>query len=310
MSKIIHVDKTIHYYILNINFTKTFNPKDGDEFREIFQIIVNLSKTKSEIRYQRFGEKLIFIQDVKFVPNDKQIFGKLRCIRTEFLPEIMNIKTDTARGIEALEEEGLVETTHFILNYSKREKKLAIEYNQFGARINDFTQYIQNIGILNKAIKSIEYAPIIKNELSKFVSRINRTSEFVVKIHKDNIEAVKNVDTGIYTAAKAAIDQFKSDYATLRLKFDYRKMKETSEVNNSIFNAIRNLISKPTKAELFEELTVKAEDEEKNNRLEVFDLLVNKVKSIIKVEKQPRYRTVISEDMYQKIQAEIIRKQI
>ena len=115
---------------------------------------------------------------------------------------------------------------------------------------------------------------------------------------------------GLYSAAKAAIDQFNSDYATINLKFDYRKKNDTTEVNRSIFNAIKNLISKPAKAELFEVLTVKAEDEEKNNKLEVFDLLVNKVKSIINVEKQPRYRTVISEDLYQKIQSEIIRKKI
>ncbi|MBL1411100.1 hypothetical protein [Sphingobacterium faecale] len=310
MEKIAHVDKTIHYYLLNFKFTDNFKPKDGDSFREIFEIIVSLSKTKADIRYQRFGEKSIFIQDIKFVPKDRQIFGKLRCVRTDLLPEIMNTKTDKARGIDALEEEGLVETTHFILDYSKKEKKIAIEYNQFGAKINDFSLYIQNIGITKKAIKSVDYVPIIKNELSKYLNRINRTSEFVVKIHKDNIEAVKNVDNGLYSAAKAAIDQFNSDYATLRLKFDYRKMDDTSEVNRSIFNTIRNLVKKPTKAELFDVLTVKAEDEEKNNRLEVFDLLVNKVKSNIKVEKQPRYRTVISEDMYQKIQAEIIRKKI
>lgn len=310
MTKVIRIPKTIHYYILDIKFIDTFKPKDGDMFREIFNIIVSLSKTKAPIRYQRFGEKSIFIQDIKFVPKDKQIFGKLRCVRTDLLPEIMNTKTDKARGIDALEEEGLVETTHFILDYSKKEKKIAIEYNQFGAKINDFSLYIQNIGISEKALKSITYIPIVKNDLSKYVDRINRTSELVVKVHKDNLEAIKSVDLGLYSAAKAAIDQFNSDYATINLKFDYRKKNDTSKVNKSIFNTIRKLISKPAKAELFEVLTVKAEDEEKNNKLEVFDLLVNKVKSIINVEKQPRYRTVISDDLYQKIQSEIIRKKI
>ena len=310
MNKIVYIDKTIHYYLLDFKFDDGFKPTDGDKFRDIFRIIIALSNKKAPIRYQHFGEKSIFIQDIKFVPDTKQILGKLRCVRTDLLPEIMNTKTDEARGIEALDEEGLVETTHFILDYSLKSKRLAIEYNQFGARISDFVQYIQNIGITKKAIKSIGYTPIVKNELSQYVRRINRTSKFVVKIHKDNIEKIKSVDTGIYTAAKASLEQFESDYALIDLKFDYRQKQETSKVNKTIFNTIRKLIKNPEKTELFNTLTVKAEDEDKNNRLEVFDLLVDKVKSRIKVEKQPRYRTVISADLFEKIQIEIIRKKI
>ncbi|WGQ14748.1 hypothetical protein [Sphingobacterium faecium] len=227
MNKLTVVNKTIHYYDLDFNFLNTFRANDGDLFREFFQIIVSLSKTKAPIRYQLFGEKSIFIQDIKFLPHTKQISGKLRCIRTDVLPEIMNTKTDEARGIDALDEEGLVETTHFILDYSKKNKKIAIEYNQFGAKINDFVLYVQNIGVNKKVIKTVGYIPIIKNELSKYAKRINRTSEFIVKIHKDNIDAVKKVDSGIYSAAKAALDQFQSDYALLNLKFDYTKKTAT-----------------------------------------------------------------------------------
>jgi len=309
-TKIILIEKTIHYYNLNFQFEKDFKPADGDHFRGLFEIIVTLAKTKDGIRYQNFGEKSIFIQDVKFHPSLKQISGKLRCVRTDLLPEIMNTKTDEARGIETLAEEGLLETTHFIIDYSKKNKKLALEYNQFGAKINDFVLYIQNIGVQKKAVDLLGYSPLVKDELSQYINRINRTSEFIVKIHKDNIEKIKNIDTGIYTAAKAALDQFASEYALLDLKFDYQKKQDTKKVNQSIFNTIRNLIKKPENAEFFNTLSVKAEDEEKNNKLEVFDLLVNKIKSNIKVQKQPRYRTIISADILEKMQVEIIRKKI
>ena len=308
--KIVLIEKTIHYYNLKFQFDKDYKPTDGDHFRGLFEIIVTLAKTKAKIRYQRSGEKSIFIQDVKFHPDLKQISGKLRCIRTDILPEIMNTKTDEARGIEALAEEGLLETTHFIIDYSKKDKKLALEYNQFGAKINDFILYIQNIGLHKKAVDSLGYSPIVKDELSQYISRINRTSEFIVKIHKDNIEEIKDIDTGIYTAAKAALNQFESEYALLDMKFDYRKKTDTKKVNQSIFNTIRNLIKKPENTEFFNILSVKAEDENKNNRLEVFDLLVDKVKSNIKVQKQPRYRTIISADIFEKMQSEIIRKKI
>lgn len=310
MEQIEKIKRTIHFYYLDFEFTDEFEPEDGDQFREIFRIIIALAKTRANIRYQVFGEKSIFIQDVKVEPVNKVIIGKLRCVRKDILPEIMNTKTDEARGIEAKEEEGLVETTHFVIDYSKKKKKLAIEYNQFGAKIGDFVRYIQNIGVSKKAVKTIGFTPIVKDELSKMQERINRCSEFVVKVHKDNVEKIKTLDDNIYSALKSSIDHFKSDYATLILKFDYKQRTETQEMNKSIFNVIRKLIQDRTKTELFNHLSVKAEDTDKNNLLENFDLLIDKVKSEVSVEKKKRYRTVVSVDIFEKMKSEIVRKNI
>jgi hypothetical protein len=310
MEQIEKIKRTIHFYYLDFEFTEEFEPEDGDQFREIFRIIIALAKTRANIRYQEFGEKSIFIQDVKVEPVNKVIIGKLRCVRKDILPEIMNTKTDEARGIEAKEEEGLVETTHFVIDYSKKKKKLAIEYNQFGAKIGDFVRYIQNIGVSKKAVKTIGFTPIVKDELSKMQERINRCSEFVVKVHKDNVEKIKTLDDNIYSALQSSIDHFKSDYATLILKFDYKQRTETQEMNKSIFNVIRKLIQDRTKTELFNHLSVKAEDTDKNNLLENFDLLIDKVKSEVSVEKKKRYRTVVSIDIFEKMKSEIVRKHI
>lgn len=310
MEQIEKIKRTIHFYYLDFEFTEEFEPEDGDQFREIFRIIIALAKTRANIRYQEFGEKSIFIQNVKVEPVNKVIIGKLRCVRKDILPEIMNTKTDEARGIEAKEEEGLVETTHFVIDYSKKKKKLAIEYNQFGAKIGDFVRYIQNIGVSKKAVKTIGFTPIVKDELSKMQERINRCSEFVVKVHKDNVEKIKTLDDNIYSALKSSIDHFKSDYATLILKFDYKQRTETQEMNKSIFNVIRKLINDRSKTELFNHLSVKAEDTDKNNLLENFDLLIDKVKSEVSVEKKKRYRTVVSVDIFEKMKSEIVRKNI
>jgi len=43
---------------------------------------------------------------------------------------------------------------------------------------------------------------------------------------------------------------------------------------------------------------MRAEDEEKNNRLSKFDLLLEKVNSELKVQKKAKSRTLISEDMF------------
>lgn len=310
MTKIVKIKRTIHYYYLNFEFLEDFKPDEDDKFHEIFKIIIELAQTRASIRYQTYGEKSIFIQDIKFDPNIKVITGKLRCIRKDLLPEIMNTTTDETRGIEAKEEEGLLETTHFVINYSKSKKKLAIEYNQFGAKINDFINYIQTIGINKKAIKTIGYLPIVKDELSKLQERIKKCSEFTVKVHKNNISKIKSLDNKVYSALKASIDHFKSDYATLTLKFDYKMRQETNDMNASVFNIIRKLIKDKKKTELFNHLSVKAEDSEKNMLLETFDLLIDKLKSEIMVEKKKRYRTIVSSDIFFQMKTELNQKQV
>jgi len=140
--------------------------------------------------------------------------------------------------------------------------------------------------------------------------RINRCSEFKVKVHKDNIDKIKTLDDNRYTALKSSICHFKSEYATLILKFNYKQRTETQEINKSIFNIIRKLIQDRTKTELFNHLSVRAEDSDKNNLLENFDLLLDKVKSEVSIEKQKRYRTVVSADIFEKMKSEIIRRNI
>ena len=304
------VKRTINYYELDFKFETTFNPQDGDQFKMFFSIITSLAKTRAAIRYQKFGEKLIFFQDLKFEANGRLIVGKIRCIRKDVFPEIMNTKTDVAKGIDAAEEEGLVETTHFVIDQSKKTKKLALEHNQFGAKITDFINYVIGIGKDKKILRTAGSRPLVHNELKEYKNRINRCSEFVVKVHKDNVEKLKSVDTGLYSALQSASDQFKSEYATLILKFNYRKKLETEEISRSISNIIDKLIQKPNNVHLFNTLSVKAEDEEKNNLLEIFDLLVDKIKSEVSVEKKERYRTVVSNDMFEKMKSELFRKRI
>lgn len=310
IDRIKKINRTIHYYELSFEFNNEFIASDGDQFRELFQLIFNLAKSRAAIRYQTFGEKAIFIQDVKFEPMAKLITGKLRCIRKNLLPEIMNTITDEARGIDAKDEEGLVETTHFIIDFSKKTKNLAIEHNQFGAKIGDFVTYIQAIGTNKNATKSIGFAPIVKDELSKLKSRINRCSEFHVKVHKDNIDKIKSMDKNLYSALNASIEHFKNEYATLILKFDYKRRQATKEINKSIFNIIGKLIKKKTDTEFFNVLTIKAEDSDKNNLLENFDLLIDKVKSEVSVEKKERYRTVVSIDMFNQMKDELEKKKL
>ncbi|MFT7546035.1 MAG: hypothetical protein ACI8YO_002826, partial [Gammaproteobacteria bacterium] len=169
------IERTVHFYQLEFKFHKDFNPEDGDRYAEMFAMLIQLAKSRAKIRYQQFGERAIFIHGVKVDSDNSLILGKLRCVRKDLLPEIMNTNTDVARGIDAKEEEGLLETTHFIIDYSKISRPvLSLEHNQFGAKIGDFVLYLKNIGQSKKALDEVGYAPVVRDELSKLKDRINR----------------------------------------------------------------------------------------------------------------------------------------
>lgn len=304
------VPRTIHYYYLDFVPHLELEPTEKKLGNQLLKMVHALSKTRANIRYQNFGEKSIFIHDIAFVGEGKQITAKLRCIRKDLLPEIMNTKTDEAREIDAKEEEGLVETTHIVLDLATDKIKLAIEYNQFGAKINDLILYLKAIGQVKKICSDVGFIPVVKDNLKSIQSRIRKCSEFSAKVHKDNVEKIKTMDSNVYSALKASMEHFNSDFATVILKFDYKQRTETNEVNKSVRNLVQSLISKKSNIDLFNKLEVRAEDSEKNNLLETFDLLMDKVKSELRVQKRPRYRAIISQDILGKMQNSIHTKRI
>src|SRR5690606_26546332 len=165
--------------------------------------------------------------------------------------------------------------------------------------------YIQKIGIHKKFLSNVGYKPIVADDLDRLKNRINRFSEFVVKVHKDNLPKIKKMDNKIWSALNASIENFQSDYATIILKFDYKQRTEMPQMENSFFNLIKYFKKNPKQKYLFNKLALRAEDEEHNNLLENFDMLIEKINSEIKVERKPKYRTLISVDMFQKMNKEL-----
>lgn len=306
MPEIKKVKRMIHYYELMFDFSDDFDaPPDNDQCRHFFALIKKMATTRSKARYQAFGEKALFLQDVTIKPAEKLITGKMRCIRKDLLPEIMDTNTDEARGIETKEQEGLVETTHFIIDFSKQKKRLAIEYNQFGARIVDFVFYLEKIGEHKKATKRVGFVPLVKDELKGIKERINRCSQFVVKVHKDRIAEIESMDNDLYSALIAAEEHFDSEYVQLTIKFDYKKRTDTKKVGSIIKNLIDSIIKDKNAIDVFNTLEVKAEDSAKNNKLQVFDLLIDKIKDELLVERKPLYRIVVSNDILPKMQEKL-----
>jgi hypothetical protein len=60
----------------------------------------------------------------------------------------------------------------------------------------------------------------------------------------------------------------------------------------------------------FESLKVNAQDEDADGRMYLFNLLIDRVESTLKVQKKQKYRTIVSEDIITKMQDEMHLKRI
>ena len=295
------VERIINYYELGFSFI------EENDFSSFFKTLTSLAKSRAKIRYMRFGDKYVFIQGIDH--KDNMIKAKMRCIRMDLLPELMNMDDDSTTEIDAKEREGVVETTHFIVDYRNEDKVvLALEYNHYGSKITDLVDYVQRIGVHKKVLDSVGFAPISLDELDSLKERIGRFSEFVVRIHRSNVAKLKGMDTKLWQAAVASTENFDSDYATIRLKFDYKQRSATPIIEKTVMNLVRHFRKSNKDKFIFNQLYMRAEDSDKNGLLAKFDLLIEKVNSTLKVQKKPKYRTLVSQDMFDQMTNELHRK--
>jgi hypothetical protein len=290
----------VYYYELKFGF------KPGENLSTFFDALTNLSATKAEIRYQYFGERYIYIQGVN---NDSNIIkGKLRSIRNDIFPQLIDMSSDEVTDLDDRGSDGIMDTSHFIIDFRRQSTILALEYNHSGAKIDDFVKYMEKIGISKSIIDKLGYQFLADENLIDLENRINRISEFSLKIHKNNIDLVRDMDGEILQAAEATINNFENEYALLNFKFDYKQFKDTPKIKHSILNVVNWFVENPHKRNLFNYLNFKAEDQTNGNRLRLYDLIVSKEKSEFNVQKKRKAKTIISEDMFPKMLSEIEKK--
>ena len=275
------------------------------DFVQVFTRIGKLSKDKDKNRYIPLNDRIVFITDIVFNPTDKQIKGKIFNIRMDVFPELINTDNDKVRDIEADEKEGIVETTHFILSYSKKKLLLAYEYNHYGPRISDLIYYITFFGTQESIVDKCDFYPLTRDDLDNYKNRMHRFSFFLAKVHKDHINRIEKIDSELFSAIDTASSISDAEYVTLYLKYDYTKEKSTSKIKKIANKIIDKLRSDKSFLNVFDTLKVKAEDGNNNNRLKEFDLLNIWVKSEVKVEKREKSRAIISADMFEKMVKEL-----
>ena len=306
-----YVKRKIHFFDLNIDFKDDFNPpSNSDKFMGFFSIITRLAETKNNMRYQPVMDAKVFMQDVKFIDAEKKITGKMLYVKMDVFPELINLLTDKTTDIEADEDNGIVETTHFIIDYSKPQKKMVLEYNHAGAKIGDFMTYFQLLGIELNAIKNVNYILRVKDEIDKLKEKIGTCSTIDVKVHKNNIAQIESVDKGLFSSIRDIRKQFEADYIELKLRFSYKKRKTPQKIQGSITNVLESLVEDKNKLLLFDTFKIRALDRSNNFSMALFDLLEEKVESEVSVQRKPKHKVVISVDMFELLKQELLNQNI
>ncbi len=294
------VPRFIYFYGISFEF------ETSKTISNLFETFTKMSRTGAKIRYQYFGDKYVSVHGVN---NENGIMkGKLRSIRTDAFPEGINMTTDIVENLDTAKFDGIVETSHFIIDYRKTEIILALEYNHHGAKIEDFIRYIERVGISYKICKKVGFHYVIRNSLKNLKKRIGRVSQMSVKIHKSYFPELENADHNLLQAAKASVSHFENQYAILDFNIDYREFDDTPKIKKTIFGVLKYFEDNPNKKHIFNYLKIKAEDEELDNKLQIFDLILDKEQSKIRVEKKPQTRVIVSEDIFPKMQREIDKK--
>lgn len=308
MPSIKTIKRNINYFNLRFELQPGYKIS---HLEMIFSTIQKVGSTKSSERFVKHHDKQLYITDIKINKADRKIQGRLLNIRMDNFPELLDTSNDNIRDIEAKAEEGIIEASHFIISFKHKVNTpiLAFEFNQFGPRVSDLTHYLERFMYVDGCLRNLSYFPLVKDTLVEYRARMNRVSRVIAQVHKDNVSRVQDLDTGIWTASKNALEVGNPEYVHLTFKFDYRKSANSSTIRSKIENIIDKFISDPKKyQDTFDKFEVKAEDEEQQNKLKDFDLLNNWVKSVLLVEQKPRSRVIISSDIFDKMNKALLKE--
>jgi hypothetical protein len=298
--------RIVHFYELVFSFQSDNPAERHDKIRAVFNDVVHLAHDRDRARYQTMNQKFLFINEISFVPDERYIKGKLLSIKKDLLPELMDMDNDVISDLPTNEAQGIVETTHFIVYYGGRRVYLALEYNDTGAKIQEFIYYINSVPKRNVDLLSLGKLNIVRDNINEIERRIKEISSFRIRLHKDNEQLSDEFDGATATALRSLLNIDNVEYADIDVKFSGNRVSERAEQTSNEAetpkNAVRKMIDSVRRGRINKEnvkkILVVAKDEDDNDRTAVFDLLFDNVKSYVRVSKKPNSRTVLSEEMY------------
>jgi hypothetical protein len=291
--------RTINYFDIEyvLNDDKTLN-----DYFSIFDIINDRNNKKDKSRIFTNGAKKlnIFVSDESSI-DKKVIIGRIVDIRMDSFPELIKTSDDKIRDIEADDDEGILESTHFILSMKGEKLILSLEHNQYGPRISDYYAIANNYLQINNVLKSHVINPLTNDIHIDYSKRIGRISQVIAKVHKDNFKRIEKIDSGLFSAIETVKKIAETEYITLQLNVGQKQLHESSKLKELIVKVTNYFSKNKNSNNDFDTFKIRASDAENEMKMKDFDLLNIWVKTQIKVEKKPKSRVVLSSDIHSKM---------
>ncbi len=306
------IQRIVHYYRLLMGYNIQISKTETSEnlFLRLYNVIRGKILSNEKAHFTFLGKTYI-IPEILLNEQTQLIQGKMYTVREEDFPMLYNKKTTVIRDVNAGANEGIVEVTHFVIDFKRINPSIGIEYNLYGAKINDFVRYLEYIGKLTGIVDGIGLQLIHRDNLKDFKKRIGKLSRIVVKVHNEEVQQIHDIDEGLASSLESVKNLFEGEYAVLEVKFDYsKKLSDIRKAEGKVDSIIDKLISNKNHALHFDRLQVFAQDSDRDNKLQLFDLLADKVKSVIEVEKIEPSRIVNSGDILQQMNSEMIKLRV
>jgi len=300
-----------------INYYKVGLKKSGDISRHLNEVLIKIEEFKednsSKRRYSNPTGPDIEFSTLSLKGDFYNI--KAVAIRDEF-PEVIS-KTDGSTEILEQEEDetkGIPNNTHIVIYVGRKVEQpiIAIESTQKGPRIKDIGFFFNRV-LINLGIKGNEFSfePVFAFQLETLQERIgNEIAQFKMLVHKDDIADIMAYDDETGKLLKHSSEYAESEYIYLNFKIDFKRTKNPfprEGLASRVRSVINILLNKPQSKNHFRKLDLWARDHQSGNQLRLFDLLEQKVASVVKAErKRPRSQDYNSSQLYEAIRQKIV----
>ncbi len=305
------ITRKIYYY--EIVFRKFKQAEDENrDYREIIDKIKSSCDNNYKNRFlaKKPGDenKYGVINYMNFRGKDGLCGFKFIRMRKDVFPQIMNDINASLEDITDAENKSVVESTHIIADYRNKDVlKLGIEFNFEGPRISDFMVYLRQIGASLKFSRSLITTIMSNDTLEEVANKIGDCKMLQIKVLKENVKNVKAHDNELGTVLENLKKFSKSKYFTLNIRLDFEKNNRSNR--DRILKFVRTFTKDKDALDSYEIFKIEAEDTSKDERVfESFDLLMDKIKSRVKVERKVTSKVIITNKMYKLMLSEYTNK--
>lgn len=282
--------RTVYHWILEPYYDTQVPNASLEKLFQFLELRFNTARGKNKLIPCRGKDTIDAFFGVKV--KDGYITGKIVRARKDLWPEVFDAINATLSSIQIPKGSELAESTHFAIKKINSNKyALLLEYNHYGAKINDFQELLRIVG-QNKNCKMLLDSLIIPkfNKMNDLVNDFEDIREFIFAVPNKNIQNLKNKD--LILALDGASKPI-NDVDIIEVKW---VLEDGSSAVQKVKNVLKDLVS--TRADQLKYIeNLKTKCRINNGNLKWFDILKSRTSYDIRPKKISK-KVADSSDFY------------